>query len=96
MNLAIRALNINRRTTQRLSDLAVRLNPMVRGWVTYYGAFYPELLKRFLIRVDLRLGRWVRNKYKRFRGHKRRAWSWLKQVRRISPKLFVHWDFVYS
>lgn len=96
MNQSIRDLHINRRTPLSLHDLAARLNPMVRGWVSYYGAFYPEPLKRFLIRIDLRLGRWARNKYKRLRGHKRRAWSWLKQVRGVFPKLFVHWDFVYS
>ncbi len=96
MNLAIRKLNINRRTPLTLNELAARLNPRVRGWVTYGGAFYLEPLKRFLVRIDLKLGRWARNKYKRLRGHKRRAGSWLKQVRNVSPKLFVHWDFVFS
>ena len=96
MNLAIRSLNITRCTTMTLSMLAARLNPMVRGWVTYYGAFYPETLKRFMVRIDLRLGRWARNKYKRLRGHKRQAWSWLKRCRESLPKMFVHWDFVYS
>jgi group II intron reverse transcriptase/maturase len=96
MNLAIRSLNINRCTTMTLPMLAARLNPMVRGWVTYYGAFYPETLKRFLVRIDLRLGRWARNKYKRLRGHKRQAWAWLKRCRESLPRLFVHWDFVYS
>jgi group II intron reverse transcriptase/maturase len=96
MNLAIRSLNINRSTTMTLPILAARLNPMVRGWVTYYGAFYPETLKRFLVRIDLRLGRWARNKYKRLRGHKRQAWTWLKRCRESLPRLFVHWDFVFS
>jgi RNA-directed DNA polymerase len=96
MNLAIRGLNINRCTGLTLPMLAARLNPMVRGWVTYYGAFYPEPLKRFLVRIDLRLGRWARNKYKRLRGHKRRAWAWLRRCRETLPKLFVHWDFVFS
>lgn len=96
MNLEIRSLNINRCTTLTLPILAARLNPMVRGWVTYYGAFYPEILKRFLVRIDLRLGRWARNKYKRLRGHKRRAWAWLKRWREARPTMFVHWDFVFS
>lgn len=96
MNSAIRSLNINRSTTGTLPMLAARLNRMVRGWVTYYGAFYPETLKRFLVRIDLRLGRWARNKYKRLRGHKRQAWAWLKRCRESLPGLFVHWDFVYS
>lgn len=96
MNLAIRSLNINRCTSLTLPLLAARLNPMVRSWVAYYGAFYPETLKRFLVRIDLRLGRWARNKYKRFRGHKRQSWAWLKRCRESLPRLFVHWDFVYS
>lgn len=96
MNMAIRSLNINRCTTWTLPMLAARLNPMVRGWVMYYGAFYPEPLKRFLVRIDLRLGRWARNKYKGLRGHKRQSWAWLKRCRESLPKMFVHWDFVYS
>ena len=96
MNLAIRRLKLHRWTTWSLSELAARINPMVRGWVQYYSAFYPETLKRFLVRLDLKLGRWARNKYKRLRGHKRRAWAWLKHCRESFPKLFVHWDFVFS
>jgi hypothetical protein len=79
-----------------LPELARRINPMVRGWVNYYGVFYPEPLKRFLIRIDLRLGGWARNKYKRVRGHKRRSWAWLKRCRESLPQLFAHWDFCFA
>lgn len=96
MNQAIRNLNIHRSTVVTLPELAKRLNPMVRGWIAYYGAFYPEPLKRFLIRIDLRLGRWARNKYKRLRGHKRRSWAWLARCRSVWPGLFVHWDYLFS
>lgn len=89
MSSAIRSLNINRSTTWTLPMLAARLNPMVRGWVTYYGAFYPETLNRFLVRIDLRLGRWARNKYKRLRGHKRQAWAWLIDPALRSFKLHI-------
>jgi len=96
MNQAIRSLNINRNIHSKLPDIAARLNPMVRGWIAYYGAFYPEPLKRFLIRIELRLGRWARNKYKRLRGHKRRSWQWLRGCRVSMPHLFVHWDYLFS
>ncbi len=96
MNQAIRSLNIQRSTVVTLPVLAGRLNPMVRGWIAYYGAFYPEPLKRFLIRIDVRLGRWARNKYKRLRGHKRCSWAWLKRCRNVWPRLFVHWDYLFS
>ena len=96
MNQAIRSLNINRSIHSKLPEIAARLNPMVRGWIAYYGAFYPEPLKRFLIRIELRLGRWARNKYKRLRGHKRRSWQWLGRCRTEMPHLFVHWAYLFS
>ena len=95
MNLALRELRLHRQTQWNLQQLAERINPMVRGWVLYFGAFSPLPLERFLVRLDLRLGRWARNKYKRMRGHKRRSWAWLKRVRGVSPQLFVHWDYLY-
>ena len=96
MNQAIRDLNIDRSIQSNLPELAARLNPIVRGWIAYYGAFYPEPLKRFLVRIDLRLGHWARNKYKRLRRHKRRSWDWLKGCRESDPSLFVHWEYLFS
>lgn len=92
----LRRMNINRATWADLRQLADWLNPMVRGWVTYYGEFYPQPLARALVKIDLRLGRWARNKYKRLRGHKRRSWAWIKKIREAQPALFAHWEFVYS
>ncbi|WP_407921363.1 group II intron maturase-specific domain-containing protein [Aidingimonas lacisalsi] len=96
MHETLRRMNINRATWADLRQLADWLNPMVRGWVTYYGKFYPQPLERALVKIDLRLGRWARNKYKRLRGHKRRSWAWVKKVRTAQPTLFVHREFVYS
>ena len=96
MNESLRNLRINRKTRLTLPELAERINPIVRGWIAYYGEFYPKPLKRFLIRIDLRLGRWARNKYKRLRGHKRRSWTWLKRYRSTLPGMFVHWDYLFS
>lgn len=95
MNGAIRSLKLNSRIHWTLSDIAEQLNPMVRGWIGYYGTFYPEPLKRFLVRLELRLGKWARKKYKRLRGHKRRSWQWLKCCRNTTPRLFVHWDYLF-
>lgn len=96
MNESIRNFDLYRNSTLTLRDLAVQLNPMVRGWIEYYGKFYPEPLKRFLIRIDLRLGRWARNKYKRLRGRKRQSWEWLKKFRHTQPSLFAHWDYLFT
>ncbi|MGK0168661.1 MAG: RNA-directed DNA polymerase [Gammaproteobacteria bacterium] len=42
MNQAVRDLNITRSIWATLPELAKRLNPKVRGWIAYYGAFYPQ------------------------------------------------------
>lgn len=96
MSQVLREMAITRATWADIRQLAKWINPRVRGWIAYYGRFYPEPLAKALVRIDLRLGRWARNKYKPLRGHKRRSWSWLKQVRRQCPDLFAHWEFVYS
>ena len=36
----IRAWHLNRRSGTDLSGLAGDINPQVRGWINYYGAFY--------------------------------------------------------
>lgn len=92
----IRMLQINRRTQLSLPEVAGLLNAKVRGWISYFGGFYPTPLKRFLVRIDLRLGAWARRKYKPLRGHRRQSWAWLKRWREREPGLFVHWEYVYS
>jgi len=91
----LRNMNINHSTRLTIHDLAKKLNPVVRGWVSYYAKFYPQILHRALVQIDLRLGRWARKKYKRLCGHKRQSWNWLKRIRANSPMLFMHWEFVY-
>lgn len=36
------------RSDQDLSDLARRINPVVQGWINYYGRFYRSALYRSL------------------------------------------------
>jgi len=41
MRSAIRDLNLRRKTQLSLQDLARQLNPLLRGWIDYYGRFAP-------------------------------------------------------
>jgi len=47
-----------------------------------------------LRRINEYLVRWATRKYKRLRGHSRRARRWLVRVARREPKLFAHWRIV--
>jgi RNA-directed DNA polymerase len=90
--LQIRAWHLNRRSGTDLSGLAEEINPQVRGWINYYGAFYRSELYSLARRIDEHLVRWAMQKFKRLRGKPWRAWDWLAQVRQRAPQLFAHWQ----
>jgi len=49
--------------------IARQINPVVRGWMQYYGAFYRSALHPLLSRINAYVMRWIRNKYKRPAPH---------------------------
>jgi RNA-directed DNA polymerase len=89
--LQIRAWHLNRRSGTDLSGLAEDINPQVRGWINYYGAFYRSALYFLAARIDRHLLRWATRKFKRLRESPPRAWAWLNAVKQRQPRLFVHW-----
>lgn len=86
---------------QKLSELSLEalarwINPTIRGWVNYYGEFYPGVLKRFLWRLDHRIVKWARKKYRRIRTSNKRSTAWITRLRVRHPDLFAHWRYVYG
>src|SRR5438045_979076 len=63
----LREMRIHRRTDLTLDDLARWLNPIVRGWMTYYGRFHRSAMAPLLRRVSAYLKRWAGKKYRRLR-----------------------------
>ena len=90
----IRAWHLNRRTYTDLSGLAEDINPQVRGWINYYGAFYRSELFFLATRIDEHLHRWAMQKFKRLRGRPEKAWAFLNGVRQREPQLFAHWHLI--
>lgn len=75
-----------------LEDLSHMFNPVLRGWINYYGHFYKSAMHPTLLHMDRALVLWVRRKYKKLRHHRTRAMHWLGSVAKREPKLFVHWQ----
>ena len=75
-----------------LADLAQEINPIVRGWIDYYGYFYKSRLISLLRRINEYLARWATRKFKRLRGHPHRARRFVATVSRREPALFAHWQ----
>ncbi len=74
-----------------LSDMARRINPVVQGWINYYGRYIPSELRQLLTRINAYLVRWAQRKYKRLKQRPHRAWKFLIRVGRREPALFAHW-----
>lgn len=74
-----------------LEDLSKMFNPVIRGWINYYGRFYKSELYSVLKYLNQALIRWVQRKYKKFENHKQRGTAWLGQIARREQKLFAHW-----
>jgi group II intron reverse transcriptase/maturase len=89
----VRRWRLHRRTRHSFAELARKINPIVRGWIQYYGAFYRSALYPFLQRINAYLVRWIRKKYKRLRPLKKALACW-QRITRQYPRLFAHWAWV--
>jgi len=91
MRQKARRLNYRNRTDLSLQDIASKLNPLLRGWIAYYGRFQPSALHPLFGHLDKSLVAWAMRKYKRLRGSKTRAELFMKEITWKCPQLFVHW-----
>lgn len=94
MGQEVRSWRLHRRTTSSGQDLARWINPIVAGWMNYYGQFYRSELY-LLRRINAYLARWMRKKYKRLRTFKKAHAAW-KRTSRQYPRFFAHWRWVPS
>ncbi len=93
MREKIRDLNIRRRTHMTMAEIARQINPILRGWNEYYGRYTPSALDSIFSYVNQTLHAWMMRKFKRFKGHKARAWLLLEKLNRERAELFVHWQY---
>ena len=89
----VRRWRLDRKTGQTLADLARWINPIVRGWMQYYGRFNRSALYPFLQRINAYLMRFLRHKFKRVRSFKKAKAGW-KRIIAQYPKAFAHWAWV--
>jgi RNA-directed DNA polymerase len=87
----IREWKLSGRSGSDPSRLAREINPVLKGWINYYGHFYKSELYGVLRYLNLILKKWARQKYKKLHGHKVRASDWLGKLAETDPNLFAHW-----
>ncbi len=67
----VRDWRLHRKVNYTFAELAKMINPIVAGWMQYYGQFYRSALNLLLARINAYLVRWIRRKYKRLQGAKK-------------------------
>ena len=86
----VRQWRLQRKIYDTFGELARMINPIVSGWMQYYGKFYPSALYPLLARINAYLVRWIRNKYRRYdstlQGRKK-----LLELASEFPRFFAHW-----
>lgn len=90
-----RSWRLHNRIGHDLADIARDINPVIRGWMNYYGSFFKSVLYPLLSRINAYLVRWIRHKYKRLRPKKRALRCWRGIVERF-PAMFAHWRWIRS
>ena len=90
----IRSWRIHRMADKSLNDLSRMFNPIIRGWVNYYGQFYKSALYPIFNQLNIALQKWAMRKYKKLYRRKRRAFYWFGRIARRMPYLFAHWQLV--
>jgi RNA-directed DNA polymerase len=92
MRTEVRSWNLPQRSDKAIEDLSRMFNPIVRGWIRYYGRYYPSALYPTMRQLDRDLALWAKRKYKKLRGHLRRATHWIARISRRAPALFACWQ----
>lgn len=95
MRQTIRSWKIHLWTQRSIDELAESFNPVIRGWINYYGSFNRSKLSRIFQQLDFALVRWAKRKYKK-KGSLTKARVWLRRLARRQPNLFAHWPLTLS
>mgnify|MGYP001791892423 FL=1 len=82
-------------TRRSIEQIADYLNPIVSGWLNYFGKLNPYLLIRAMRTLNNRLVKWVCRRYKRYGKSARKAARFLRKLAEERPKLFYHWSKGY-
>jgi len=92
MRYRIRKWRLSLKCNRTLQEIASWVNPIVRGWINYYGRYHRSSLDPIFKALNYHLAKWVRRKYKHLSARHSKAMKWLAKIAKAQPRLFVHWQ----
>ena len=87
----MREWKLNSKTGGDLTNIANFINPVISGWINYYGKFQPSAMRTILNHINYKLAKWAKRKYKRLHGKLTMSFTWLVNIWVREPNLFTHW-----
>ena len=91
MRAKTRRDNVRNRVDLNLEEIAKWYNPILQGWLNYYGSYCRSALYPLWRHFNMTLAAWVRMKYKTFWKKKTKAVIFVEKIARQRPGLFAHW-----
>ncbi len=91
MRAHIRKSGIRNRADLSLKEIAQKYNPILNGWIEYYGRYSRTALSSVMVHFNKTLTAWAMCKYKKLKGRKTRASLFIQKVQRENRQLFSHW-----
>lgn len=91
MRKETRKWSFRNRTELSLSYIANLYNPILRGWINYYGRYTRSALYPVFRHFNATLVMWAMRKYRKFRDRRTHASIFLQKISEKNPHLFAHW-----
>lgn len=91
MRAKTRRDDLRNRTDLSLEEIAKWYNPVLQGWLNYYGSYCRSGMYPVWRHFNKTLIAWAMRKYKTFRQRKTKASIFIEKISKQRPKLFVHW-----
>jgi hypothetical protein len=91
MRAEVRKSGLRNRTELSLEEIAKWWNPIIRGWIGYYGGYNKWAMYPVLRYLNLTLVDWAKNKYKKFKLSKLKASQFMISIANRATRLFAHW-----
>ncbi len=91
MRSKTRKLGVRNRTDLELIDIARWFNPIIQGWMNYYGKFRKSAMHGMCRHFNMTLVAWAMKKYKHLRGRKTKTVKLFDRIVERPPNLFAHW-----
>ena len=88
----VRSWKLQLKAEKDIKDLSNMFNPVIQGWINYYGKFYKSEMYSALRHINKALIMWARKKYKKLARHKKRAEHFMGRIAKQNPRFFKHWE----